>query len=72
MKHNKAQNIYENEPGGRRARKLIFRWLRRGMLLALVGAGIYGYYAYANLSQILNGPSPAARDKMAIYLLERR
>ena len=45
------------------------RLLFRLLLVAIVGTLLIGWGVYQHLGSILLGPSPAARDQMAIYLM---
>ena len=68
MRRNDNGTVYVNEPMKRRISKLVFRWIRRFLLLLLIGAGFYVYNAYVHLNLIMTGPSTAARDQMALSL----
>lgn len=70
MRQNENVPQYVTEPLGRRFRRLVFRWIRRAILLALVAAGLYGFSAYKQIEAILTGPSTTARDQLAMKLLE--
>ena len=70
MKRTKKEIVYVDEPMGRRTRRLIFRWIRRGLLLLIAAAAVYGFYAYRYVETVLTGPSTAARDRMALFLFE--
>ena len=69
MRENKRVPQYVKEPLGRRFRRLVFRWIRRAILLVLVAAGLYGYSIYQQAEIILTGPSVTARDQLARKLL---
>ena len=70
MRHN-DQSQYEQPSLGRRFLRFLGRFIRRTLVLILVAAGLGGWAVYQHLDLILNGPSPAARDKMAISLMEQ-
>ena len=70
MRRNQNERVYAQEPLGRRAGRLVFRWIRRGILLALVGGGLVGLSAYKQVGTILTGPSPTARDQLALKLFD--
>ena len=70
MKKKQGEMIYQEETMGRRFGRLVLRWLRRALLLLLVAGGLGLWYVYRNLNLILDGPSPTARDRMALSLYE--
>ncbi len=70
MKRNQNESVYEQEPLGRRFTRFLFRWLRRAVLLLIVAGGLYLWSQYAYVGRVLSGPSPAARDRMALSLFE--
>ena len=70
MRQNENVPQYVKEPLGRRFRRLIFRWIRRAILLVLVAAGLYGFSAYKQIEAVLTGPSVTARNQLALKLLE--
>lgn len=70
MRQNKNVTQYVKEPLGRRFRRLVFRWIRRAILLVLVFAGLYGYSAYKQAETILTGPSVTARNQLAMKLMK--
>ena len=70
MKQNQNNCVYIKEPMGRRVHRLVFRWLRRGILLAAVAGGLYALSAYEYVGTILTGPSPTARDQLAMTLFD--
>lgn len=70
MKQNQDGTVYRKEPLERRAKRLAFRWTRRAILLLIIGCASFAWYSYKHLELILTGPSPSARDQMAVSLFE--
>ena len=70
MREYESEIQYVAEPMGRRFRRLIFRWIRRGVLLAVVGAALVGLSSYKKAETILTGPSDTARDQLALKLFD--
>lgn len=68
MKQN--ETVYGEPPQQRRSGGFFGRLLRRTLLLIVAGAALAGWSAYEHLNLILRGPSPAARDKLALSLME--
>ena len=68
MRRNEMQ--YNEPPRQRRFGGFFGRLLRRTLLLVIAGVTLYGWSIYGQLDMILRGPSPAARDKLAIALMD--
>ena len=70
MKQNQDQVLYVEETMGQRFRRLLFRWIRRAILLAVVVLALYGIHVYKHVETIMTGPSPTARERLALSLFE--
>lgn len=68
MRRNEMQ--YNEPPRQRKFGGFFGRLLRRTLLLVIAGVALYGWSIYGQLDMILRGPSPAARDKLAIALMD--
>ena len=64
------QTQYEQPSMGRRFLRFLGRFFFRSLVLVLVVGGLFCWSVYNHLELILTGPSPAARDAMAISLME--
>lgn len=68
MRRNETQ--YNQPPRQRKFGSFFGRLLRRILLLVVAGAALYGWSVYSRLDVVLRGPSPAARDKLALSLMD--
>lgn len=70
MKEKKMRTEYPEETTVRKARRLIFRWIRRALLIMITAGVLYGVNEYKRIETILTGPSAVARDSLALQLFE--
>lgn len=63
-------NTYQPESAGRRIGRFFLRLLRRTLVVIIAAGALLVWSAREHLALIFNGPSPAARDQLAVYLLE--
>ena len=68
MRH-KDENAYGQQPKKRHVAGFIGRLVFRTLLLIVTAALLISWGIYQHLDRILRGPSPAARDRMAVSLM---